>query len=138
MKSKLQSMPSGMTEINLTSLIDVALVLVVIFMVMAPMVMSSRLTISAPNAGQTASQPEQTETSVELYLKRDGDVLLNDVAVSSASLTESLRRAIAASAKKQVVISAEEEVIHERVVSALDAVRQAGAKELSLVKRRSQ
>ena len=45
--------------------------------------------------------------------------------------------ALAASVKKQVVISAEEEVIHERMVSALDAARQAGAKELSIVKRRS-
>ncbi len=137
MKSKLQSHAGGMVEINLTSLIDVALVLVVIFMVMAPLVVHSSLTISAPNAGQTASPREQTETSVTLYLKRDGSVVLNDAVVSSANLTESLRRAIAASAKKQVVVSAEEDVMHERVVAALDAARQAGAKELSLVKRRS-
>lgn len=126
-----------MAEINLTSLIDVALVLVVIFMVMAPLLVPSSITISAPQAGQAAASPEPTERSVELHLKRDGSAVLNNAAVSSANMSESLRRVLAASVKKQVVISAEEEVIHERMVSALDAARQAGAKELSIVKRRS-
>lgn len=138
MKSKLQSTDSGLNDINLTSLIDVALVLVVIFMVMTPMIMQSSITVSTPKVGQAAAgSPDQTELRAELYLQQDGGILINSVPVAAAAMTDSLRMLLALSKKKLVVISADEQVIHDRVVAALDAARQAGAKELSIVKRRS-
>ncbi len=138
MKSKLQSTASGLNDINLTSLIDVALVLVVIFMVMTPMIMQSSITVSTPKVGQAAAgSPDQTELRAELYLQQDGGILINSVPVAAAAMTDSLRMLLALSKKKLVVISADEQVIHDRVVAALDAARQAGAKELSIVKRRS-
>ncbi|NUO83303.1 biopolymer transporter ExbD [candidate division KSB1 bacterium] len=138
MKSKLQSTDSGLNDINLTSLIDVALVLVVIFMVMTPMIMQSSITVSTPKVGQAAAGgPDQTELRAELYLQQDGGILINSVPVAAAAMTDSLRMLLALSKKKLVVISADEQVIHDRVVAALDAARQAGAKELSIVKRRS-
>lgn len=138
MKSKFQSEETGLREINLTSLIDIALVLVLIFMVMTPMIAQSSLTISAPQNGPAARGAEQEESVVALHLKQNGGAMLNGISVSSAdTLTEKLRTALAKGAKKRVVISAEEEVLHERIVFALDAARQAGAKELSIAKRGS-
>jgi len=138
MKSKFQSTDTGLHDINLTSLIDVALVLVVIFMVMTPMIMQSSITVSTPKVGQAAAgSPDQTELRAELYLTQDGGVLINSVPVSPGAMTDSLRMLLALSKKKLVVISADEQVVHDRVVAALDAARQAGARELSIVKRRS-
>lgn len=138
MKSKFQNSESGLNDINLTSLIDVALVLVVIFMVMTPMVMQSSITVSTPKVGQAAAgSPEQTELRAEVFLTQEGGVLINSVPVAAAAMTDSLRMLLAKSSKKLVVISAEEQVVHDRVVAALDAARQAGARELSIVKRRS-
>jgi len=138
MKSKFQNTDTGLHDINLTSLIDVALVLVVIFMVMTPMIMQSSITVSTPKVGQAAAgSPDQTELRAELYLAQDGGVLINSVPVSPGAMTDSLRMLLTLSKKKLVVISADEQVVHDRVVAALDAARQAGAKELSIVKRRS-
>ena len=138
MKSKFNKSDSGLNEINLTSLIDVALVLVVIFMVMTPMIMQSSITVSTPAVGQAAAgSAEQTELRAEVYLKQDGEVLINSVPVAPVALTDSLRYLLSKSKKKLVVISADEQVIHDRVVATLDAARQAGARDLSIVKRRS-
>lgn len=134
MKSKLQSHAGGMVEINLTSLIDVALVLVVIFMVMAPMVVQSSITISTPQAGQ-ASSAQSEEQKIALHLKHDGSMRLNNKPVTATTMPESLRKLLAASATKRVVLSADERVLHEHVVVALDVARQAGAKDLTIVKR---
>ncbi|MGH7454251.1 MAG: ExbD/TolR family protein [bacterium] len=137
MKSKFQDTDTGLTEINLTSLIDVSLVLVVIFMVMTPMILQSTITVSTPNVGNAAAGALQTELRAEVYLQQSGEVLINGVVIAPARLTDSLRVLLAMTKNKLVVISADEQVIHDRVVAALDVARQAGAKELSIVKRRS-
>jgi biopolymer transport protein ExbD len=136
MKSKFQDSDAGLTEINLTSLIDVSLVLVVIFMVMTPMILQSTITVSTPSVGNAAGGEKQTELRAEVYLKNTGETLINGVPLASKAVTDSLRMLLDRSQKKLVVISADAEVIHDRVVATLDAARQAGAKELSIVKRR--
>ena len=138
MTSKLQSPAGGMVDINLTSLIDVALVLVVIFMVMAPMVVQSSITISTPQAGQTAAGKQPQEAKITLHVKPDGSIRLNHAAVTATTMTASLRQLLAASTTKRVEVSADERVLHEHVVAVLDAARLAGAKELTIVKPRKQ
>jgi biopolymer transport protein ExbD len=137
MKSKFQDSDTGLTEINLTSLIDVALVLVVIFMVMTPMILQSNITVSTPTVNNAAAGSEQTELRAELYLKQDGEVLINGVPIVPAAVPDSLRMLLSKSKKKLVVVSADEQVVHDHVVSVLDAAKQAGAQELSIVKRRN-
>ncbi|MDZ7343354.1 MAG: biopolymer transporter ExbD [candidate division KSB1 bacterium] len=137
MKSKFQDSDTGLTEINLTSLIDVALVLVVIFMVMTPMILQSNITISTPKINNAAAGSQQTELRAELYLKQGGEVLINGVPIVPTVVTDSLRLLLSKSKKKLVVVSADELVVHDRVVAVLDAAKQAGAQELSIVKRRN-
>ncbi|NUM72966.1 biopolymer transporter ExbD [candidate division KSB1 bacterium] len=127
---------AGLNEINLTSLIDVALVLVVIFMVMTPMIMQSQIMVSAPKVGKAAGSQKQMNVRTEVHLSRTGGILLNDEPVPPPALYESLRQQLSQSKNKLVVVSADEQVVHERVVTVLDVARQAGAKELSIVKRK--
>jgi biopolymer transport protein ExbD len=137
MKSKFQDTDTGLTEINVTSLIDVSLVLVVIFMVMTPLILQSSIMVSAPGVKNAAAGSAQTELRAEVYLKLNGEVLVNGVSIPPAAVADSLRTLLAKSKNKLVVISADEQVVHDRVVAALDAAQQAGARELSIVKRRS-
>jgi biopolymer transport protein ExbD len=137
MKSKWQDTDTGLTEINLTSLIDVSLVLVVIFMVMTPMILQSSITVSTPKGDNAAAGSPQTELRAELYLKQSGEILINGVPIAPAAVTDSLRLLLSQTKNKLVVISADEQVVHDRVVAALDAAKQAGARELSIVKRRN-
>ncbi len=137
MKSRWESENSSLSEINLTSLIDVALVLVVIFMVMTPMVMQSNILVSAPKVGQASSGQKQVDVPVQVHLTVDNQILVNDQPVAAPALIEQIRKLLAQNKKKLVVVSADEQVIHEHVVRILDAARQAGAREISIVKRRS-
>lgn len=127
---------AGLNEINLTSLIDVALVLVVIFMVMTPMIMQSQIMVSAPKVGKAAGNQRQVNARTEVHISRTGGILLNDSPVSPQALPEALREQLSQTKNKLVVVSADEQVVHDRVVTILDVARQAGAKELSIVKRR--
>lgn len=126
----------GVTEINLTSLMDVSLTLVIIFMVSFPLVMQSGIKVSTPSMQKAISQQEETELKAEIYLKEDGIIELNDQPITPAALTDSLKILLAATKNKLVVISADPNVIHDRVVAILDEAKQCGAEQLSIIKRK--
>lgn len=126
----------GLTEINLTSLVDVALTLVIIFMVSSPFIMQSEIKVSTPTLKKARSPENATELKAEIYLESDGSLLLNGESVAVGSLSDSLNILLAASRTKQVVISADETVIYDEVIGVMDLARQSGAKKLSIVKRK--
>jgi biopolymer transport protein ExbD len=125
----------GLSEINLTSLVDVCLTLVIIFMVSYPLVMQSGINVSTPSLGEAKNSTEETELKAEIYLKDDETVELNGEVIEQELFADSLRSLLAASKNKMVVISAAGNVIHDRVIAVLDEAKQCGAKQLSLVRR---
>lgn len=127
---------SGVTEINLTSLIDVSLTLVIIFMVSFPLVMQSGINVSTPSMRKAQTQMEETELKAEINLKEDGTLELNGYIIDPDSLTDTLKTLIEASKEKLVVVSAEPNVLHDRVVGILDQAKQLGAQQLSIIKRK--
>jgi biopolymer transport protein ExbD len=127
---------SGVTEINLTSLIDVSLTLVIIFMVSFPLVMQSGINVSAPSMRRAQTQMEETELKAEINLKEDGTLELNGYIIDADSLADTLKTLIEASKEKLVVVSAEPNVLHDRVVGILDQAKQLGARQLSIIKRK--
>ena len=126
----------GLTEINLTSLVDVCLTLVIIFMVSYPLVMQSGINISSPSIKKARTQLEETELKAEIVLKDDYSIQLNGKPIEPDYLEESLKKLMAASKNKMVVVSAEENVLHDHVVAILDEAKQCGAEKLSIVKRK--
>jgi biopolymer transport protein ExbD len=126
----------GLTEINLTSLVDVCLTLVIIFMVSYPLVMQSGINISSPSIKKARTQLEETELKAEIVLKDDYSIQLNGKPIEPDYLEESLKKLMTASKNKMVVISAEENVLHDHVVAILDEAKQCGAEKLSIVKRK--
>lgn len=127
---------SGMSEINLTSLVDVCLTLVIIFMVTSPLVMQSGIKISTPSIGKASTQKNETEMLANIHLKPDGFVQFNGREIEDANFADSLRIFLAASKEKLVVISAEGEVLHDRVIAVMDEAKQCGARKLSLIRRK--
>jgi biopolymer transport protein ExbD len=125
-----------MTEINLTSLVDVCLTLVIIFMVSYPLVMQSGINVSTPSMQKARTQLEETELKAEITLKEDYTIQLNGKPIEPDYLSDSLKVLMAASKNKMVVISAEENVLHDHVVAILDEAKQCGAEQLSIVKKK--
>lgn len=126
----------GLTEINLTSLVDVALTLVIIFMVSSPFVMQSGIRVSAPSLEKAKKVDEATDLKAEVFVKSDGTLLLNGHTVDVPLFPDSLRTLLRASKSKQVLISAEGEVLHDRVIAIMDEAKQCGAQKLSVVRRK--
>jgi biopolymer transport protein ExbD len=124
------------TDINLTSMVDVCLTLVIIFMVSYPLVMQSGIKVSSPSMKKARTIAEETELKAEINLKEDYTIELNGAPIAPELLSDSLRSLMSASKNKLVVISAEENVLHDHVVALLDEAKQCGAEQLSIVKKK--
>jgi biopolymer transport protein ExbD len=74
-----------MSEINVTPLVDVMLVLLIIFMITAPL-MSHSITIDLPTANPKTKEPEMVVPPLDLAVKQDGSMYFNDHAVTEAEL----------------------------------------------------
>ena len=125
----------GLTDINLTSLVDVCLTLVIIFMVSYPLVMQSAINVSSPSQQRAKSDDQASDVKAEINLTADEHIQLNGAEIAESAFADSLRSLLAASREKNVVVSADGNVLHDRVVAVLDMAKQAGARQLSIVRR---
>lgn len=136
MKSGRKDSNPGLYEINLASLVDVALTLVIIFMVSYPFVMQSGIKISSPALGKPQADFEIDNSRAEIHLRSDNKIELNGKTVDLEAFSDSLRVVLEASTYKVALISADAQVPHDRVVAVLDVARQNGANKLSIVRRK--
>lgn len=109
-------------DINVTPLVDIVLVVLIIFMVAAPL-MEKSLKLALPEA---ATGDENESTSLGLALTQDGTLYLDGAPVDEATLRGRLREAKSASDDVTCLISADGAVSHARVVWLIDLVKQEG------------
>ena len=133
--NKSKKIDRGLAEINLTSLVDVCLTLVIIFMVSYPLVMQSALKIATPSLKKAKKTIHETELKAEIFLKQDGNIELNGNIIEAECFTDSLTSLLAMSKDKLVIVCAENEVLHDDVIKLLDEAKQCGANKLSIVKK---
>lgn len=119
-----------MVEINMVPLIDVALVLLIIFMVMTPILVKSQIRIQLPEAASGQRSP--TEQAVEIQIVKDGSIYVQGVLVPKESLTDELRRHIPPTHDRPVAIHADKEVPFEVVVTVMDTARKLGVQTLNV------
>ncbi len=98
-----------MSEINVTPLVDVMLVLLIIFMITAPL-MSHSVTIDLPIANPQAKTPDPKTPPLDLAIKLDGNIYFNDQPVTDAELRAQLLVEAQRTPQPQLQIRADREV----------------------------
>ncbi|MCB1198434.1 MAG: biopolymer transporter ExbD, partial [Deltaproteobacteria bacterium] len=103
--------------------VDVVLVLLVIFMVTAPMMVQQALTVDLPNS-QTADSLESSTLAIAITAQ--GQYLLNGKLVLLEDLKVNAAQSYAQDQNTQVVFAADLDSRHEAVIKAMDVIRQSG------------
>jgi biopolymer transport protein TolR len=118
-------------EINMVPFIDVMLVLLIIFMVTAPLITPSM--IDLPSVGKAAKQPDQI---VEIVIGKDEalELKLKDASrpVTLPDVAKAVRQAQGGQTNSAVVISADRSVKYEVVVKVMDTLQRAGVQRVGL------
>ena len=129
MAFKSDSNDEVISEINVVPLVDVILVVLIIFMVTAPMIMKPSINVNLPRAGAgDATVPSK----LNIMIGKDGNTLLDGKVADD----EQIRIAATEESKKnpeiQAIISADKDVSHGRVVSVLDIIKAGGVKKFAI------
>ncbi len=119
-----------MAEINVTPLVDVMLVLLVIFMVTAPM-MQQGVQVNLPKADTKAMTP--VEESVVVSVDKSGKVFIDKDEVPAADLRKRLSAMFVSRAKKEVFLKADAGVPYGEVVRTMADIKGAGIERLGMV-----
>lgn len=119
-----------MSEINVTPLVDVMLVLVVIFIITAPL-MASSIKLDLPKTD--AARPNEVPQHVSLVVDKAGQTFLNDQPVASAQLEERLRQSAALNPDTEVQLRADEAVPYGRIVEVMGMAQKAGLNRIGFV-----
>lgn len=128
-----QKADEPITEINVTPLVDVCLVLVIIFMAVAPFALTAGIKVLESRA-KAARGKASADENVNIRLALDGKITLNGRAVGIETLPVEVVKALAASKDKMVILSADEGNHVGQVVDILDIARQSGALKLAILK----
>jgi biopolymer transport protein TolR len=116
-------------DINVTPLVDVVLVLLLVFMVTAPM-MSRGIDVSLPVANQPQIQPED-RVSVEIGANER--IYIGGQLVTLPMLEDKLRAMMEGRASKVVYLRADESLRYGRVIAVVDTIKKAGVEQIGFV-----
>jgi biopolymer transport protein TolR len=124
-----------MNEINVVPYIDVMLVLLVIFMITAPLVNSGQ--VELPQIGKSLKPPV---APLEVIIKADNSLTLRDLAlttterkVNRAELIEAIKQKQAKNTDQPVVIAADKSVRYEEVMKVMDILQKQKVKKVGLL-----
>ena len=124
----------AINDINMVPFIDVMLVLLIIFMVTAPLISPS--VIDVPSVGKAAAQPEQViqvliDAQEKIELKSTGSTS-TQISVTLSSLPQQVMQLQGGNANTPVVISADKGIKYETVVKVMDSLQRAGVQRVGL------
>ena len=119
------------SDINVTPLVDVMLVLLIIMMLVAPMLQQG-VSVILPKAQNTVDKPEQAGQTI-LTIGRDKSFYLNARPEQEGEVARRLNDLLENKTEKIVLIKADEEVEYGAVMAAMDQLRQAGIEDIGLI-----
>jgi len=122
--------PQPMSEINMTPLVDVMLVLVVIFIITAPLLANS-VRLDLPRTD--AAKPSEAARFITVALDRAGHTFLDEKAVGAAQLAERLAAAARQNPETEVQLRADRAVPYGRVVEVMGAAQKAGLNRIGFI-----
>lgn len=119
-----------MSEINVTPLVDVMLVLVVIFIITAPL-LASAIKLDLPKS--SAARAGEAPRALTLVVDRTGQVFLADQPVGTAQLVQQLRQAAKGNPETELRLRADQQVPYGRIVEVMGLAQQAGLSRIGFV-----
>lgn len=120
------------TDINVTPLVDVALVLVIIFMAVSPFMLQAGLKVSESKAG-AATGKHSLEENVQITLTEQNKIMVNDQEIEMSDLATKLKELIPKSKDGLVTVQADQTNRVGQVVEILDIAKQSGAKKVAIL-----
>jgi biopolymer transport protein TolR len=120
----------SISQINITPLVDVMLVLLIIFMVTAP-ILQQGVSVDLPEV--TAAPLAGSEEQLVVVVTRDGKLQLNDSPIKVDELNKKLSAILSVKPDRQVYLRADKNVPYGKVVEVMAAVRTAGVRKLGMV-----
>jgi len=121
----------SLAELNITPLLDLAFVLLIIFIITTPMI-EQGINVSTPSSSpnQMAVDPASVKT---VSLDRDGRIFLEKEPVTTETLEKKLASMIESNPKLAVGIRADKSLPYEKVVAVIDALQKAGVTQFGLI-----
>jgi biopolymer transport protein ExbD len=113
----------GITEINVTPLVDVMLVLLVIFLVASIYIVKEAIEVELPKA---ATAGETLDTTLAIVIDREGHLYLNGRPTEESIIGQACAAAAAKDSNAQAIIAADQNVKHGDVIRVIDMVRSNG------------
>jgi biopolymer transport protein ExbD len=121
-----------MSDVNMTPLIDVSLVLVVILLLATPLAFESSFGVRKTAATARSASEVKKEARIELAIESDSTVRVNRTTVPIDELGDFLAPLIAASSTRDVTVRCEDGVAHGTFVHVLDVSKLNGAKDIAI------
>ena len=119
------------SDINVTPLCDVMLVLLIIMMIVAPLLQQG-VSVSLPKADNTVDKPE-TQGQTVIAIAPNKDIYVNAKQIREGELATKINELLENQKEKIVLIKADEEVEYSAVMGTMDQLRQAGIEDIGLV-----
>ncbi len=117
------------TEINIIPLVDIILVILIIFLIVAQVLGPSVFKVKLPEASNAEMSKEMPVT---IWLDKDGRIALNGYGVSEEELMESIKKLVESNKDLQVILSADEGVYYGDAVRMLDKIRGEGVRKIAI------
>ncbi len=121
-----------LADINVTPLVDVMLVLLIIFMVTAPM-LHQGISVALPKTATTNLQTHPMEDPIVLSISRDGLYYINETPVARGLLKDRLRAILRGRKEKSVLLKADRSLSYGTVVETLDLLNRMGVESLGMI-----
>jgi biopolymer transport protein ExbD len=115
------------SEINITPFTDVILVVLIIFMITSPFLITGALTVKLP---QSSSSETTLNGNIEVYLNKENQIFLNSKMIDISQLPANLQAEFIQKGSRDVIVKADKEAVYGNVVQLLDALKNAGASKL--------
>jgi biopolymer transport protein TolR len=131
-EGKIRSAGSAQSDINITPLVDVCLVLLIIFMVVTPLLQSG-IPVLLPETSKPEKYPEG-QKQVKVAIQEDGKIFIGqDWVPTRAELTKRMEDMLAADPQKEVVIKADRRLKYRDVREVMKALNDAGFTKVGLI-----
>lgn len=129
MKTKFEQNNAVISDINIVPFVDIVLVILIIFLLIAPTFINPGFKINLPKA-ETAKVPENIKMILSIDI--EGQIYLNGNMDTESAISKKLKSQVKKNPNLKAVIAADKNVAHGNVISLFDLVRKAGVKNFAV------